>query len=76
MKEGLLWYDDDKTLDLAQKVGRAAKYYQQKYGRRPNVCYVHPSQLANDAQKVDGVRVASLSTVLIHHFWMGEEELN
>lgn len=74
MREGLLWYDDDPGRDLAQKVGRAAQYYKKKFGRKPNVCYVHPSQEHEDEERVGSVAVSSLSSVLRHHFWLGEEE--
>ena len=74
LKEGLLWFDDDPGRDLAQKVGRAARHYRQKFGRKPNVCYVHPSLLEGSSHSVGGVQVASLASILRHHFWVGEEE--
>ena len=73
MKVGLLWFDDGLGRDLAQKVGYAARCYRQKFGRRPNACYVHPSMLGDGPQSIDGVQVASLPTVLRHHLWIGEE---
>ena len=84
MKMGLLWYDDDPRRDLAEKIGRAARRYRQKFGTSPDVCYVHPSALSGNGQaaggrrqgarKVGGVRVAPLPSVLRHHFWLGQEE--
>ena len=76
MKVGLLWYDDDPRRDLAEKIGRAARRYRQKFGTSPDVCYVHPSALNNNGkvQKVGKVRVAALPSVLRHHFWLGQEE--
>ncbi|MCP4544228.1 MAG: hypothetical protein GY832_44515 [Chloroflexi bacterium] len=76
MKRGLLWFDADPKRDLAEKIGRAVKKYKQKHGESPNVCYVHPSALSdNDKLKtVDGVRVSSRRSVLLHHFWIGREE--
>lgn len=76
MREGLLWYDDDPRRTLAEKVERAARRYQHKFGVRPNRCYVHPSAFACEPQglKVDGVTVAALYSVLRHHFWVGHEE--
>lgn len=73
--EGLLWYDDDPGRDLAEKIGRAMRRYQQKFGVAPDVCYVHPSALGGNGhgQKVGGVRVAALPSVLRHHFWLGQE---
>ncbi len=75
MKKGLLYYDDNPGRDLAEKVGQAAARYRRKYGAAPDVCYVHPSALSdNKVKNVGGVRVASRSTVLVHHFWVGVEE--
>ena len=73
MIEGLLWYDDDPARDLAEKVKRAARRYQQKFGAAPTVCYVHPSTL-DDKQQVGQVDVTALASVLQHHFWIGREE--
>ena len=74
MKVGLLWFDDDPERDLAQKVRRAAQRYCRKFGRLPNVCYVHPSLLDGGSRRVGQVRVRGLASVLRHHFWLGEEE--
>jgi hypothetical protein len=84
MKEGLLWYDDNPGRELAEKVGRAARRYRQKFGVAPDVCYVHPSTLNGGgaaasggngkSRRVSGVLVAPLSSVLRHHFWVGQEE--
>ena len=74
MEKGLLWFDDDPGRDLAQKVGRAARHYQRKFGRRPNVCYVHPALLSGKRRRVGRVQVTPLSSVLRHHFWIGEED--
>ena len=74
MKEGLLWFDNDPVRALEEKVQRASRRYQLKYGRQPNVCYVHPSLLEGRTQEVGAVRVAPLPSVLRHHFWIGEEE--
>ena len=54
MKEGLLWYDDNPGRDLAEKIGRAARRYRQKFGASPNVCYVHPSTLSDNPSTSSG----------------------
>jgi hypothetical protein len=81
MQEGLLWYDDNPSRDLAEKIGQAVQRYRRKFGASPNVCYVHRSTLQplddggnGKVQKVGGVRVSSLPTILRHHFWLGQEE--
>jgi len=75
MKEGLLWYDDNPGRDLAEKIGRAARRYRQKFGTSPDVCYVHPSALdGGEGRKAGKVRVAPLPSVLRHHFWLGRSK--
>jgi hypothetical protein len=59
---------------LADKVARAADRYQIKFGRRPNLCYVHSSMLESGAVEFDGVRLVPVHNVLKHHFWIGVEE--
>lgn len=74
MKVGLLWFDNDKSRTLTEKVARAAAYYQQKYEVAPTLCYVHPSALEGAALKENGVEVRAAPTVLPDHFWIGVEE--
>lgn len=78
MRQGLLWYDDNPKRELAEKVGRAAQRYRQKFGASPDICYVHSSLVVDgssillaDAGKM---QVAALPTVLRHHFWLGQKE--
>jgi len=74
MQEGLLWFDSDPKRDLAEKVARAAARYQFKFGRRPNLCYVHTSMLDLGSVELNGVRLMPAHNVLKHHFWIGIEE--
>jgi len=76
MKKGLLWYDDNPERDLVEKIERATRRYEQKFGAQPDVCYVHPNTLKGNGklQKIDDVRVTSLTSMLRHHFWVGREE--
>jgi hypothetical protein len=74
MQEGLLWFDADPKRDLAEKVTRAADRYRFKFGRLPNLCYVHSSMLDNGLVEINGVRLVSADNVLKHHFWIGVEE--
>ena len=70
MKEGLLWFDDNPSRTLAEKIASAARRYRQKFGATPNVCFVHPSAADGECE-VGGVTVAPLRSVLRHHFWVG-----
>ncbi|MCS7282612.1 MAG: hypothetical protein NZ769_04580 [Anaerolineae bacterium] len=87
---GLLWFDDSPQRSLKEKVEQAARRYTEKFGRYPNVCYVHPSMLDGDGGSGQALvlelgdvsrrgcplrlTVRPRRTVLRHHLWVGEEE--
>ena len=82
MRTGMLWFDNTKT-DLAVKVQKAAAYYLKKYGRKPEICLVHPSLFSSgsgspgaggETQEVDGVTVRPNRIVLPGHLWVGIED--
>lgn len=70
--EGMLWFDDDKTPDLAQKLRRAFEHYRQKYGREPRLCLVNESAVDGEME-VDGVRVVPRKNVMAHHMLITAE---
>jgi hypothetical protein len=73
MNVGLLWFDGGSR-DLSQKVARAAKRYQNRFGAAPNVCYVNPDTLPNgEEQRIQGVWVRPSPRILQDHFWVGQE---
>ena len=78
MKTGLLWFDDDPGRGLEDKVLRAAAHYEQKHGRMPDVCFVHPSAFGDNgngkAEKAGSVEIRPGRSVLRHHFWLGQAE--
>ena len=53
MDIGMLWFDNDQKSSIPSKVERAARYYQKKYGKNPDLCYVHPKMVkgANGGKK-------------------------
>lgn len=82
MNIGMLWFDNDPKAEIGIKIERAASYYRTKYGKAPNLCFVHPSMLGGDAvsqaaeQTVDApksvaVEVRASRSVLPNHFWIG-----
>lgn len=75
MNIGMLWFDNNPKTDLASKVSEAASYYQKKYGRRPNLCFVHPSLFGQDAKGANGIEVRPNLNIQRNHLWLGLEEL-
>jgi hypothetical protein len=71
MNIGMLWFDNDPQTDLVSKVDRAATYYNKKYGKSPDLCFVHPSMVTQAKLKANGIEIRSSGQVLPHHFWIG-----
>jgi hypothetical protein len=87
MDIGMLWFDNDKQDDLRAKIERAAAYYRNKYGKTPNLCFVHPCMIpshpgesfpddvSQSAEKPTikskGVEIRTSNTMLPNHFWIG-----
>lgn len=76
MNIGMLWYDDNPKTGLINKIERAANYYEEKYGKQPTLCLVHPTMLTNSAQAAIGkddtrLEVRTAHFVRPNHFWIG-----
>lgn len=75
MDIGMLWFDSNDNQDVSIRIKQASDYYRSKYGREPNLCYVHPSTGNSGIPKViDGLKVITSQTVLPDHFWLGIEK--
>jgi hypothetical protein len=74
MNIGMLWFDNDPKTDLNAKIERAASYYANKYGKLPNVCFVHPSTLtkySGEKPAPTRVEVRTSASVMPNHYWIG-----
>ena len=84
MDIGMLWFDNDPKAGLDTKIERAAAYYRSKYGRKPTLCFVHPTMLAKAGWPTEspaanngkgyvaaGIEVRSHRSVLPNHLWIG-----
>jgi len=79
MHIGMMWFDNDPRTTLAAKIQKASRYYQQKFGRLPDLCLVPPEAL--DAAQADltseqSITVRAYRPVLPGHLWIGTEEQN
>jgi len=72
MHIGMLWFDDSNVA-LSTKIEKAAKYYEKKYGCKPDLCLVHPKMLT-DKMDIDGMTVRPYRPVLPGHIWIGIED--
>lgn len=67
----LLWYSDTKD-SLMDKVNRAVRRHNTKYGIEANVCFVHPSVTEIDII-TPGVTIKPLRYVRPDYFLVGVE---
>jgi hypothetical protein len=75
MDTGMLWFDNNKRDALSARIEQAVKYYQQKYGQRPNRCFIHPTMIRADQPEslaiTDGIEIRTTAYILPNHFWLG-----
>ena len=70
MLSGMLWLDTDTQRTLEEKVLRAARYYEEKYGRLPQLCLVNEGMLPEEMH-VGDVQVRPVPNMIVHHFLLG-----
>jgi hypothetical protein len=80
MDIGLLWFDNNPSTDIEEKVRRAAGHYRRKFGRPANLVFANSATLAEQPGHAapfeveqDGValKVVAAGHMLPHHFWVG-----
>jgi hypothetical protein len=69
MNDGMLWIDDTKGMLLKDKIERAVSYYQEKYGKRPNLVVVRPDEF-EDVQ-LPGITIEQQATIQKNHLMVG-----
>lgn len=72
MNIGMLWFDNDPKDTPAEKIRKAAVYYEKKYGQKVNACMVHPTMGAPET--VDEIKVKVSTSILINHLFLGVEQ--
>jgi hypothetical protein len=71
MDIGMLWFDNDPKTDLNVKIEKAVNYYSDKYGQRPNLCFIHPSMMNGSPKRLNNVDIKTNKAVRPNHFWIG-----
>jgi len=71
MGPGMLWLDNEPEIDLYHKIAKAVFYYQNKYGLKPDLCFVHPSILPRKTQISMDIQIKPNPTLRPDHLWLG-----
>jgi hypothetical protein len=69
MKSGLLWYDAS-TDPIERKIAAAAKRYYEKFGMKPDTCFVNDKDLRPGVTLAQ-IKIAPKRTILPNHVWVG-----
>ena len=69
----IFWYDRSRWFSFEDRISRAVRYYQQKFGRSPTMILVHESEGIEETELL-GIPVRPSSKgVLECHFTLGIE---
>jgi hypothetical protein len=69
MKSGLLWYDASSS-PIERKIADAAKRYYEKFGVKPNRCFVNDKDF-KPGTGLPQLEIAPKTTILPNHVWVG-----
>ena len=70
MREGMLWFDDEKQVEMKDKVSKAINFFQSKYGQLPHACYVHPLSFDKEIILDESIKVHPNARVIKNHIWL------
>jgi hypothetical protein len=73
MHTGMLWFDNSKK-PTGEKIAKAVEYYQKKYGRKPNLIFMHPCMWDDGEAEtfaLGSITVRPYRPVLPGHIWVG-----
>lgn len=70
MKQGMLWYDSGSSKDINERIENAVSYFVQKYGHKPETCFVNPEMLSGSNGMALSIKVVSDEKILRNHIWI------
>lgn len=70
MKQGMLWYDNINGRKLNERIELAVNYFTQKYGKKPEQCFVHPAMIMGETVSALPIKVIADKKILENHIWI------
>ena len=70
MKQGMLWYDNLAGKNFTERIEQAIIYFTQKYGEKPEQCFVHPEMINGEDGKGLPIKIVADEKVLHNHIWV------
>jgi hypothetical protein len=73
MEQGLLWFDNNPNIDLAEKIKQAAARYRARMKQQPTVCYICKSECADNLEPVGKIVIKPARYVRPNYLLIGIE---
>ena len=70
MKQGMLWYDNINGRKLNERIELAVNYFTQKYGKKPEQCFVNPAMIMGETVSALPIKVIADKKILENHIWI------
>jgi len=78
MNTGLLWVGRGTDVDLFTKLKQAMRHYCSKYGKMPDLCFVHPSTLlnTNEEDQLKDIEIRTHDRLRPNQIWLGCNDIH
>lgn len=70
MNKGMLWYDNNTKLNIENRVQKAVEFFIEKYGYKPQCCFVNPDMAEEPIKIKDNIKIVPNEKVLKNHIWL------
>lgn len=70
MKEGMLWYNGQHGKNISESIASAIDFFMNKYGSKPQICYLNPEHLDKSLNLTNNVKIVSSERVIMNHIWL------
>jgi hypothetical protein len=75
MTTGMFWFDQEMTSTIQERIFKAAKYFQEKFGIQPTVCYLNPECLTSERLESNNMEILYHGSIPSNHVWLGVKEV-
>ena len=74
MNTGMLWFDQEISNSIQERIFKAAIYFQEKFGVLPTVCYLNPESDVSDSLELFDIEILYNGGIQPNHVWLGVKE--
>jgi hypothetical protein len=71
MTTGMIWFDNDPQKNINEKIRNAIKYYQNKFGSQPTICYINPKLQEKFLESEQEIEISFNNNLSPDYIWVG-----